>query len=84
MANKVISLVHPGGVVLMHDGGGHHPTSVALPKIIAGLKKRGYRFVTIPALMSLQQEAWQMADLKEVSRRFALTMLKEPATAVGQ
>lgn len=84
MANKVISLVRPGGVVLMHDGGGHHPTSVALPKIIAGLKKRGYRFVTIPELMDLQQEAWHMADLKEAARRFALTMPKSSPTAVGQ
>jgi peptidoglycan-N-acetylglucosamine deacetylase len=84
MANKVISLVRPGGVVLMHDGGGHHPTSVALPKIIAGLKKRGYRFVTIPELMDLQQEAWQMADLRESARRFGLTMPKAPPTAVSQ
>jgi peptidoglycan-N-acetylglucosamine deacetylase len=76
MANKVISLVRPGGVVLMHDGGGRHPTSVALPKIVAGLKKKGYRFVTIPELMDLQQEAWDMADLKEAARRFALTMPK--------
>ncbi len=47
----------PGGIVLMHDGGGpHYKTMEALPYIIDGLTKRGYRFVTVPELLELQQK----------------------------
>ena len=44
----------PGGVALLHDGGGNRTATVAaLPKIIANLKAKGYRFVTIPELLEL-------------------------------
>ena len=36
----------------MHDAGGDRTETVqALPKIIATLRKRGYRFVTVPKLL---------------------------------
>ncbi|MBI5232282.1 MAG: polysaccharide deacetylase family protein [Coriobacteriales bacterium] len=48
IANNVIKNSSPGAVILMHDGGGDRSQTVAaLPKIIKGLKKRGYSFVTL-------------------------------------
>lgn len=46
----------PGGIVLMHDGGGpREATLAALPQIITGLRARGYRLVTVPQLLRLSQ-----------------------------
>jgi len=42
----------PGAIILMHDGGGDRlQTVAALPRIIAGLRARGYRLVTAPELL---------------------------------
>ena len=42
----------PGAIILMHDAGGNRSETVAaLPKIIAGLRKRGYKLVTVPRLL---------------------------------
>ncbi|MDJ0735222.1 MAG: polysaccharide deacetylase family protein [Nostocaceae cyanobacterium] len=50
---NVLRDAKPGGIVLMHDGGGDRSRTVtALPKMIAGLKQQGYRFVTVPELLS--------------------------------
>jgi peptidoglycan/xylan/chitin deacetylase (PgdA/CDA1 family) len=55
LIHNVLKDVHPGGMVLMHDGGGDRSRTVqALPKIIAELKKRGYKFVTIPELLQME------------------------------
>lgn len=44
--------VHPGSIVLMHDGGGWRGhTLAALPRIIDRLRARGYRFVTVAQLL---------------------------------
>ncbi len=52
---NVLNLAKPGGIVLLHDV---HPKSVlALPQIIAGLRQRGYRFVTVPELLEMQAQA---------------------------
>lgn len=54
--NNVLKGAKPGAIVLMHDGGGDRSRTIkALPEMIAGLKKQGYRFVTIPELMEIQQ-----------------------------
>ncbi|MEH2440661.1 polysaccharide deacetylase family protein [Nostoc sp.] len=54
--NNVLKGAKPGSIVLMHDGGGdRHRTVEALPQIISGLKKQGYRFVTIPELLKMAQ-----------------------------
>ncbi|WP_320669950.1 polysaccharide deacetylase family protein [Patulibacter defluvii] len=48
--------VQPGGIVLMHDGGGPRGnTLAALPRIVSGLRARGYRLVTVPQLLRLPQ-----------------------------
>lgn len=52
IVERVLKDAHPGGIVLLHDGGGNREHTVkALPQIIAGLKKLGYHFVTIPELL---------------------------------
>jgi peptidoglycan-N-acetylglucosamine deacetylase len=42
----------PGAIILLHDAGGNRSETVAaLPRIIAGLRRRRYRLVTIPRLL---------------------------------
>jgi peptidoglycan-N-acetylglucosamine deacetylase len=51
---RVLSQVRPGSIVLSHDGGGPRgQTLAAYPDIIRALRARGYRFVTVPALLGL-------------------------------
>jgi peptidoglycan/xylan/chitin deacetylase (PgdA/CDA1 family) len=53
MAQRVLRLMRPGGIVLAHDGTfpSRWKDVEATPLIIEGLKKQGYRFVTIPELL---------------------------------
>jgi peptidoglycan/xylan/chitin deacetylase (PgdA/CDA1 family) len=48
---RTLSLVQPGSIVLMHDGGRHPQTVRALPSIIRNLRSRGYRLVTVTELL---------------------------------
>jgi peptidoglycan/xylan/chitin deacetylase (PgdA/CDA1 family) len=42
----------PGAIILMHDAGGDRTQTIAaLPAIVAGLRKRGLRPVTVPRLL---------------------------------
>jgi peptidoglycan/xylan/chitin deacetylase (PgdA/CDA1 family) len=44
---RVFVQLHPGAIVLMHDGGGDRANTIAaLPAIINGLKAKGYAIVT--------------------------------------
>jgi len=52
IVSKVLNNIVPGSIVLMHAGAGAKYTPTALPLIIKGLKAKGYRFVTIPGLLS--------------------------------
>jgi peptidoglycan-N-acetylglucosamine deacetylase len=57
LINNVFKAAKPGGIVLMHDGGGNRSKTVqALPEIIANFRKQGYRFVTIPELLEMQDK----------------------------
>jgi peptidoglycan/xylan/chitin deacetylase (PgdA/CDA1 family) len=43
----------PGGIVLMHDGGGPRQQTVkALPHIVHQLRRRGFRLVTVPQMLA--------------------------------
>jgi peptidoglycan-N-acetylglucosamine deacetylase len=54
MLKTVLDQATPGGIVLMHDGGGSHVnTAKAVPQIIAKLRAQGYKFVTVPELLEL-------------------------------
>jgi peptidoglycan/xylan/chitin deacetylase (PgdA/CDA1 family) len=50
-----LSQVRPGSIIISHDGGGPRgQTLAAYPTIIAVLRARGYRIVTIPELLGLR------------------------------
>lgn len=52
IANSILNQATPGGIALMHDGGGaREGTVAALPRIISELKERGYKLVTVPELL---------------------------------
>jgi peptidoglycan-N-acetylglucosamine deacetylase len=49
---RVLDQVAPGSIIISHDGGGPRgQTLAAYPGIIAKLRARGYRIVTIPQLL---------------------------------
>ena len=51
---RVLAQVRPGSIVLSHDGGGPRgQTLAAYPHIIAALRARGYRFLTVPEMLGL-------------------------------
>lgn len=53
--DRVLTHVHPGAIILLHDGGGDRSaTLAALPAIIASLKQQHYRMVTVPELLGLR------------------------------
>jgi peptidoglycan/xylan/chitin deacetylase (PgdA/CDA1 family) len=52
IVSNVVEAVQPGSIVLMHDGGGDRTqTLAALPRIVAELRRAGYRFVSVPRLL---------------------------------
>jgi peptidoglycan/xylan/chitin deacetylase (PgdA/CDA1 family) len=53
IVSRVLSTVRPGGIILLHDGGGPRTeTLAAVPEIVSRLRARGYRFLTVPALLA--------------------------------
>lgn len=48
ITHKVLTKAKPGSIILMHNGGTE--TLLALPKIIGGLRKKGFKFVTLTEL----------------------------------
>lgn len=53
---RVLAQVRPGSIVLSHDGGGPRAqTLAAYPTIIAALRRRGYRFLTVPELLGFHE-----------------------------
>jgi len=52
---RVLAQVRPGSIIISHDGGGRRAeTLAAYPSIIAALRARGYRIVTVPELLGLR------------------------------
>ncbi|MGN6380767.1 MAG: polysaccharide deacetylase family protein [Gaiellales bacterium] len=48
ITKNVLSHVHAGSIVLLHDGGGDRSATVrALPRIIDGIRRRGLKLVTV-------------------------------------
>jgi peptidoglycan-N-acetylglucosamine deacetylase len=57
LINNIFREAKPGGIVLMHDGGGDRTHTVkALPEIISRFRKQGYEFVTVPELLEMQNK----------------------------
>jgi peptidoglycan/xylan/chitin deacetylase (PgdA/CDA1 family) len=54
IVDNVLSHIHNGAIVLMHDGGGDRTQTVAaVARLIPELKCRGYHLVTIPELLEV-------------------------------
>lgn len=52
IVSSALAGARPGAIILLHDAGGNRSQTVAaLPKIIAGLRRRHYRLVTVPRLL---------------------------------
>ncbi len=48
VASRVISRLHPGAIVLMHDGAGHgRQAAAAVPRIVRAARAQGYVFGTL-------------------------------------
>lgn len=53
IVERVLAQVHPGSIVLMHDGGGNRQETVAATaQLIPALQARGYRLVTVQQLLA--------------------------------
>jgi peptidoglycan/xylan/chitin deacetylase (PgdA/CDA1 family) len=53
IVRRTLAGMHPGAIVLMHDGGGDRSQTVAAVRVlIRKLRARRYRFVTVPRLLS--------------------------------
>lgn len=63
LVGNVMRFSKPGGIVLMHDGGGVRDSTVkALPDMIKKFKQQGYRFVTIPEMLELEDQQLALAS----------------------
>ena len=60
VAQRIITETDPGEIVLAHDI--HGPTIAAMPRALDGLLSKGYRFVTVSQLISLERR--KLADIE--------------------
>ncbi len=66
LINNVFREARPGGIVLMHDGGGDRSHTVqALPEIISKFRKQGYKFATVPELLEMQDKHDKLQSSKK-------------------
>ncbi|MGH2341992.1 polysaccharide deacetylase family protein [Segnochrobactraceae bacterium EtOH-i3] len=52
LTSRVVSQVKPGSIVVMHANGHGDHTAEAVPAIVAGLRAKGYRLVTVGELLA--------------------------------
>jgi peptidoglycan/xylan/chitin deacetylase (PgdA/CDA1 family) len=66
IVRAAVSGARPGAIILLHDAGGNRSETVAaLPRIIADLRRRGYKLVTVPRLL-LDNPAPRVQDIAAV------------------
>ncbi len=51
IVNRVLDKIHPGAIILMHASDTCLQTPEALPKVLEGLKAKGYELVTVTELL---------------------------------
>lgn len=52
ITESVLSRARAGSIILLHDGGGDRSATVqALPRIVSGLRRRGFQMVTLSTLL---------------------------------
>jgi peptidoglycan-N-acetylglucosamine deacetylase len=65
IVEAVLKEIQPGGVILLHDGGGDRSATIkALPLLISQLRAKGYKFVTVPELLKLSGQPSKPTDSK--------------------
>lgn len=66
LVNNVFRNATPGGIVLLHDGGGNRSQTVqALPEIISKFRQQGYSFVTVPELLMMEDKEQRLLANKK-------------------
>lgn len=65
--DNVIAAAHPGAIILMHDVKEH--TAQAVPRILATLVKKGYKFVTVPEMLHIWDEARKEVSQKDLAKK---------------
>jgi peptidoglycan/xylan/chitin deacetylase (PgdA/CDA1 family) len=77
---RVLAQVRPGSIIISHDGGGPRgQTLAAYPAIIAALRARGYRIVTITQLLGFRPTYVPCIELCE---GIGVTRAQLPADAI--
>jgi peptidoglycan/xylan/chitin deacetylase (PgdA/CDA1 family) len=61
VAHRIVSETDAGEIILAHDI--HGPTIAAMPRALDGLLSKGYRFVTVSQLISIERR--QVVKAKE-------------------
>lgn len=56
VVERTLSVIEPGDIVLLHDGsagraGGHPDTAQALPRLVQGLRERGYEAIRLDEIL---------------------------------
>lgn len=51
IVNRVLELAHPGAIILMHASDSAEQTPEALPRVVAGLKEKGFKLLTVTELL---------------------------------
>ncbi len=85
LLDNVLRNAQPGRIVLLHDSLGLNnqtATLQALPQLITALQQQGYRFVTVPQLLALQQSTRQK-DTRLPLRKPAIAIAPEEVSALN-
>lgn len=53
IVTRVLNRAHDGDIILMHASDTCQQTAEALPRVLEGLKEKGYRFVTVSELLQM-------------------------------
>ena len=77
IAQRVLTHTRAGSVVLLHVGPYH--TAAALPTIIAGLARRGFRFVTVPQLLAGDLRGATVLSATQIA---TLTAMSSPSASM--
>lgn len=56
IVQRVLERAHPGDIILLHASDSVPQTPEALPRIIDGLREKGYEFVTVSELINLNRQ----------------------------
>ena len=80
IVSRVLEQVQPGSIIISHDGGGPRGnTLAAYPRIIAALRRRGLRIVTIPELLGFRPRVRALPEAVRRARRAPLEAAPERA-----